>query len=144
MILLNGLPPILGATLFHIIFINIFAIIVEYLIIKRRYKGTRLLQRVIVSNLISLFIGIIVIYSIPDSIGGALARPDDYDYSNQDKLALAIRVFFLFLSNVIIETPAYVLGYKIENQFWRLVTIIFIANLVTNIPVLLIYLLFMN
>jgi len=144
MILLNGLPPILGATFFHVIVINILAIIIEYAIIKRRYKGSKLMLRVLLSNLISVIIGTIVVYNIPDLIGSGLGKPDDYIYTNYDKFALGLGLLGLFLSNVIIETPAYLIGIRVDKDISKLITIIFVANLVTNIPVVLIYMWFVN
>ena len=136
MILLNGLAPIMGATLLHVVFINIAAIVIEYFIIKAKFKGRRLILRVILANLISVLIGTIVVYTVPELIGGAVAKPDDYIYSNYDKFALGVGLFCLFLTNVIIETPAYLFGLKMDKSIWSLITIILTANLITNIPVI--------
>ena len=144
MIILNGLAPIMGATLVHVVIINFLAIIVEYFFIKPRYNGRYLLLRVIVANLISVVIGTIVVYSLPELIGGAVARPDDYTYSNYDRFAISIGMIGLFISNVAIETPAYLIGLKIDKGIWGLIKIILVANLITNIPVVLIYLLIMS
>ncbi len=144
MILLNGLAPIMGATFVHVVIINVLAIIVEYFFIKSRYNGRYLLLRVIIANLISALIGTIIVYSLPELIGGAVARPDTYIYSNYDRFAMSIGMIGLFISNVAIETPAYLIGLKIDKGIWRLITIILIANLITNIPVVFIYMLIMS
>lgn len=144
MILLNGLPPILGATIIHITIINVFAIIVEYLIIKTRYPGKRLLVRVIIANVVSVLAGTIVMLKIPDTIGGRFGAPDTYVYTLHDKISFAVRLSFLFITNVLIETPAYFFGLKVDKGFWQLIAVIFLSNVITNIPVLLIYLLFMS
>jgi hypothetical protein len=133
----------MGATLLHVIFINIFAIGVEYAILKRRFHASKLMLRVILSNLLSVLAGTIVIYTIPELIGGAVGRPDDYIYTNYDKFAMAVGLVCLFLSNVLIETPAYIVAAGVKmKDVWRLISLIFVANLVTNIPVIAIYMLF--
>ncbi|MEQ8477836.1 hypothetical protein [Fulvivirga sp.] len=144
MILLNGLPPILGATFLHVVIINVLAIVVEYYFIKRRYYGSRLLLRVVLANLISVLIGSVIVLSVPELIGGATARPDSYEYNNYDKFAMLIGLICLFLSNVLVETPAYLFGIKISNETWNLINLILIANLITNIPVIIIYFLVIN
>ena len=144
MILLNGLAPIMGATFLHIVFINVLAIIIEYFIIKRRFKGKALILRVIIANLISVLIGTIVVYTVPELLGGAIARPDTYTYSNYDKFALGFGLFCLFLTNVIIEAPAYLFGLKMGKFIRPLIKTILLANLITNIPVVFIYLWVMN
>ncbi|HAS39637.1 MAG TPA: hypothetical protein DCS93_04120 [Microscillaceae bacterium] len=144
MILLNGLPPILGIAIIHVFIINFLAIIVEYLIIKPKYNGQYLLLRVIIANLISVIVGTIVVFSLPELIGHAIVRPDDYIYNNDDRFALVMGLIGLFISNVFLETPAYLIGLKIDKRAWKLVKKIFIANLITNIPVVVIYLLFMR
>lgn len=144
MILLNGLAPIMGATLVHVVIINFLAIIIEYFFIKSKYNGRYLLLRVIVANLISVVVGTIVVYSLPELIGGAVGRPDTYIYSNYDRFAMSIGMIGLFVSNVAIETPAYLIGLKIDKGIWKLIAIILIANLATNIPVVFIYMLLMS
>lgn len=144
MILLNGLAPIMGITLLHVVFINFGAIVVEYIIIRTRFKGSMLLLRVILSNLISVIVGTIVVYSIPEIIGGAVGRSDTYVYTSYDKFALGVGLACLFLSNVIIEIPAYLVGIKIDKDSLRLISLILVANLVTNIPVVFIYMVFVN
>lgn len=145
MILLNGLAPIMGATLLHVIFINIIAIVVEYVIIKKRFRSSNLMLRVILSNLISVLAGTIVIYTIPELIGGAVGRPDDYVYTSYDRFAMAVGLICLFLSNVLIETPAYLVAAGAEKKdVLRLISLILVANLVTNIPVIIIYMVFVS
>ena len=140
MILLNGLPVILGATIMHVFVINIIAILTEYLIIKRQYEGNRLILRVILANLISVVAGTFVVYLIPSAIGHPIAKPDDYIYTAQDQYALGLGLLVLFLSNVLLETPAYFIGLQRGYNRRKLLLTIFVANLVTNIPVCLIYL----
>jgi hypothetical protein len=145
MILLNGVAPILGATIIHVVIINIIAIFVEYAIIKRRFRDSKLMLRVVLSNLISVVVGSIVIYAIPDLMGAAIDKPDSYIYNNYDKLAVGAGLACLFLSNVLIETPAYLIGTTIvRKDVFGLISVIFLANLVTNVPVVLIYMLFVN
>ena len=144
MYLLNGLPPILGATILHVIFINVGAIIIEFFIIKRKFNGRFLLLRVIMANLISVLAGTIVVFTVPEWIGGAVGRPDSYTYSNYDMIAMGLGLFALFISNVIIETPAYLFGQKLDRSAWSLMRTIFIANLITNIPVVIVYLWIMH
>ena len=143
MVLLNGLPPILGATILHVVLINLFAIAAEFYIIRSSFAGRYLLLRVIMANLFSVIVGTIVVFSLPELIGGAMGRPDDYIYTNYDRFAMSIGLTGLFISNVLLETPAYLIGLKFDRSIWPLIRIIFIANLITNIPVVAVYLLFM-
>ena len=145
MILLNGLAPIMGATFLHIVFINVGAIILEYFIIRTKFKGRLLILRVVLANLISVLVGTIVVYSIPELVGGAVARPDTYVFSSFDQIALGFGLLCLFLSNVIVENPAYLIGLKKDKStIWPLIKIILLANLITNVPVVIIYLWIMN
>ncbi len=129
----------MGATVIHCVIINVMAIVIEYFVIRTRFRPRLLLLRVILANLLSVMIGTIVIYTIPELIGGAVARPDDYVYDAYDQFALGVGLLCLFVTNVLIETPAYLIGAKSDKSFLQLVPIIFIANLITNVPVVLIY-----
>ena len=140
MIYLNGLPVIFGATLLHIAVINFMAIFIEYKIIKRKYVGSRLKLRVVMANLISVLAGTFVFYMIPENMNVMLAQMDQPDYVFWNKVALGLALLGLFLTNVIVETPAYLIGNKIDRSTRRLLGTIFLANLITNIPVVLIYL----
>ena len=134
----------MGATFVHVVIINVLAIVIEYFLIKPKYQGRFLLVRVIGANLVSVVVGTIVVYSVPEMIGGAMARSDTYVFNNYDRFALCIGLVGLFLSNVAIETPAYLIGQRIDKNVWKLVKRILVANLITNIPVIFIYLLIMS
>lgn len=139
MILLNGVPPIIGIGLLHVTVINIAAIFIEYYFIKNRHIINRLLLRTVLANLISLIIGLFVLVSLPDYMGGNIMRTDS-GMTNFDKLTLAFGLFGLFLANVIIEFPAYLMGYKMNKaEVQNLFKTVLFANLLTNIPVFIVY-----
>jgi hypothetical protein len=139
MILLNGVPPVVGIALFHVSIINVIAIIVEYFFIKRRHNIDWLLLRTIFANLISLLVGLFVLWLIPNSIGSNIFQTE-VSLTNFDRISLAFGLGGMFLANVIIEFPAYIIGRKTNRlaviQVFK--TVLF-ANLLTNIPVLFLY-----
>lgn len=139
MILLNGLPPIIGLGLFHVTIINIVAILIEYYFINKRHRINKLAIRTIFANLLSLVVGLFVLVLIPDYMGGNIMHTES-PLSNFDKVSLMMGLFGLFLANVIIEFPAYLIGQKGEKlQSASLFRTVLFANLLSNIPVFVLY-----
>jgi hypothetical protein len=139
MILLNGVPPIIGIGLLHVTIINIVAIFIEYSFIKKRHKIDKLIFRTILANLISLVIGLLVLVLIPDYMGGNIMRTDS-PMTNFDRISLVAGLSGLFLVNVAIEYPGYIIGYKTNGSlFLGIFKTVLFANLLTNIPVFILY-----
>ena len=139
MILLNGVAPIVGLGLAHVTVINIFAIVFEYTFIKKRHCIDNLALRAIVANLISLIAGLIVLLWIPNLIGGNIGRADG-EMILIDKISLFSGLFGLFLANVVIEYPAYIIGLNARSRMTLgLFKTVLIANVFSNIPVFILY-----
>jgi hypothetical protein len=136
MVLLNGIPPILGISLLHVTALNIFAIVFEYWYIKRKHKISRLLLRSIVSNVLSLAAGLFVLYFIPDLMEGNIMR-SDAEMNNHDRLSMVLGLTGLFLANLAVELPVYLLGKRTGKA--SLTKTVFAANLISNLPVFFFY-----
>ena len=111
MILLNGVAPIVGLGFFHVTVINVIAIIFEYFFIKKRHDINRLAIRTIMANVTSLIVGLILLLWIPNIMGGNIERTDSA-MTSFDKISLVAGLLGLFVANVAIEYPAYIIGYK--------------------------------
>ena len=139
MISANGIPIIFGAAVFNVVAINFLAMFIEYQIIKRRHTIPRLITRVVLANLSSVLIGTILFLFIPEEINQIFRNTEQYDFIIQNDIGFIVALWVLFFSNVMVEMPAYFIGRTWEWDNRKLISTVFLANLVTNIPVILFY-----
>ena len=137
MILLNGVPVIIGMGFIHVTLINIFAIIVEYNILKSRTQIRNLRLKTVLANMTSLVAGLIALVLISGSLGGGIFEMDG-NLSTYDKFTLVLGLMGLFMVNVAIEFPVYSYRHDVEPKR-RIFEVVLQANLWTNLPVFVIY-----
>ncbi len=122
---------------FHILFITLVFIKIDLSILKNISRTTVSLLLVILAEYTSLFIGV---YLTNQTI--------DYYFHDQwfgfktgvvKKSLFAIGVLIFTICSIFIELPFYLLATR-NNKFWPALKSSVISNLVTNIPVGLIYL----
>lgn len=123
----------------HVTFINLFAIIIEYNILKNRTQINRVGLRTILANLTSLIAGLIALVLIPESMNGNIFEMDG-DLSSYDNFTLAVGLLGLFLVNVAIEFPVLIVGQNFSKEMkLKIFNVVLFANLLTNLPVFLLY-----
>jgi hypothetical protein len=130
MILLNGVPVIIGMGLVHVTIINIFAITVEYNILKSRTQIRNLRLKTVLANMTSLVAGLI-------ALNGDLFEMDGH-LSAYYKFTLVAGLLGLFMVNVAIEFPVYSFRHEMEPKR-RIFEVVLQANLWTNLPVFVVY-----
>lgn len=137
MILLNGVPPIIGVGFIHVTIINLVAIAVEHHYLKRKLRLKGLKLRVILANCLSLVMGLVAMLTLSDVLPGVITRlgMDFYDF--EDRLALLPSLLTLVVVNIVVEMPAYLFDQG-ENRA-RIALEVFKANLITNIPIVVLY-----
>ena len=139
MISANGIPIIFGAAILNVVGINFLSMFIEYQIIKRRHTIPRFITRVVLANLSSVLIGTILFFLIPEKINQIFRNTEQYDFIIQNDIGFIVALWGLFFSNVMVEMPAYFIGRAWEWDNRKLISTVFLANLVTNIPVILFY-----
>lgn len=140
LVLLNGLPAMLGVTFVQVTLLNIFAIWLEFRILGHRLKINKLLLRCILSNLVSLIAGLIVFFIVPDLLHGMVFTPDDYHMTRYDIFTMYCGLTAMFLVNVLLEIPAYFLWNKdARGSSANIIKTVLIANIASNIPVFILY-----
>lgn len=123
----------------HVTFINIFAIIIEYNILKNRTQINRVGLRTILANLTSLIAGLVALVLIPESMNGNIFEMDG-NLTPYDSFTLVIGLLGLFLMNVAIEFPVIIVGQQFPKEMkLRIFNVVLFANLLTNLPVFLLY-----
>lgn len=137
--LLNGIPPIFGFAMLHVVIINFIAIAVEFWIIKRWYKVRRLLLKVLTANLVSVLVGVYVMLVYPDFIVEQFIDPLEYRQTHSLRELEALRMLagigLLFVANLMIEFPVYLLGKGREQKAIKVFLVVLLANVVTNLPI---------
>ena len=137
MILLNGIPAIFGASLFHAVFINIFVIMFEYRYLSLRLNMNRVLLRTIIANIISVLVGLIAFYASSSLVPGNVEHLGGDFPDSADKWALIPAMIALIATNILLELPAFLVAQKLG---WRkIVKPVVVANLITNIPIAMLY-----
>ncbi len=136
-ILLNGMSALFAFGIFQITALNFFAIMVENMILKSRYKYHRVLLRVIIANIVSVFAGLVVLYWIPEVMGANIQHSEGVEGS-YNLFGLFMGIIGMFIANVLVEWPVYLINANFKEAFiilWQ----VFFANLISNIPVFLLY-----
>ena len=123
---------------FHILFVNAIFIIIDYFILERISKTAVSFLLIVIAGLASLFLGVyltnhIIEYCFHDQWFG-------FNSGVVKKYLFVIGVLILSVFNIIIELPFYILAAKHKNLGPSLKSAV-ISNLVTNIPIGLLYLL---
>ncbi|MEL6534060.1 MAG: hypothetical protein AAFQ98_01545 [Bacteroidota bacterium] len=137
MILLNGIPPVIGVGLLHVTVINVLAITFEYYYLKKKLNQDRLLLRTILANLISLAAGILVMFTLSDLLPGNISKLGMEYSSMEDRMAMIPSLAGLILANICLEIPAFLI--RQDAEILKVTKHVIIANLITNIPIVILY-----
>lgn len=121
----------------HVTLINLVAISVEYKYLKRRLNLKGMLLRVILGNCLSLVLGLVAMLTISDLLPGDITRLGMEFYDVEDRIAMLPSLLGLVVVNIAVEIPAYLLDQS-ENRK-HIAKEVFKANLITNIPIVILY-----
>jgi hypothetical protein len=135
----NGIPVIFAVSVVHILLINSFVIVVEYvLLLKLSTKRIRVLF-LIVANLASL----ILAYALTTKLISSYFHNQWFGLEGHGKIerkAFVRGVLFFILLTILIEWPFYHLAQKSQRSWLISLKLSTIINLITNIPIALFYL----
>lgn len=130
----NGLPAYFGTAMFHIMVINLFVIIAEFLLLSRLSGTTVLLKFIIIANLTSLFLA----YPFTDFFVHSLHIKQWFGLSKSGTITKSIfllgAAIFLVLT-IFIEWLFFYLSTKREKGLMASLKLTAIINLLTNIPI---------
>ena len=123
---------------FHILFVNAIFIIIDYFMLEKISKTDVSFSFIVMAGLTSLFISVYLTNNIIEFCFG----DQWFGFSNGvvKKYLFVIGVFIFCVCNIIIELPFYILATK-HKSFGQSLKSSVISNLVTNIPIGLLYLL---
>jgi len=138
MFLLNGLPAYLGVGIFHLTLINIFVIIIEWILLRKISKVSEFRGIFIVlANILSAFFGLIVASIITDNIGGNFW--DGYIHETKSRFAFIIGLILFIFFTILFESPFYYWAMRKQKNLLTSIKMSIWINLVTNIPIAIYY-----
>jgi len=123
---------------FHILFVNAIFIIIDYFILEKISKTTVSFLPIVIAGLASLFLGVYLTNHVIEFF----FHDQWFGFNNGvvKKYLFVIGVLIFSACSIIIKLPFYILAAKHKNFGSGLKSTV-ISNLVTNIPIGLLYLL---
>ena len=135
----NGIPVIFAVTVFHILIINTFVIVIETLLLRKLSKERIRWGYIILANLSSIFLA----YALTDRTINAYFNTQWFGLEGKGKIE---KRFFIYgvavfiLLTILIEWVFFHLAQKGSKNWLKSLKYSAIINLITNVPIALFYL----